>query len=583
MWSACKTQILLFLLAALPVGAFAQNCPDLVNPLAGATNVPVETAITWEPVTGIPGYQIRLGTAPGLSDLGQASVGSATTYTPPLGLPENTEIFVTIVLDFLFQGGTDIVCPSQSFTTEDVTTVPPCTTMTTPMNGATDVSVFTNIFWQYAPTATGYRISIGTTPGGTEIENNLDLGNSLNFNPAAQLPANTTIYVRITPYNENGNAVSCTEFNFTTGDVAPLPGCTTLISPSNGSQNVPLTPFIEWVAVPDATGYRVTIGSSPTSADVLDNATFFTNSTFVLDFESNQTFFIRIVPFNASGEAIGCGQESFSTSLGCGPFLDPNTGELVDFFPDITFTDTVSFCEGPETSQLEAPMGADGYRWVSIDEFGAETIVSEDRFFTVTQTGSYYLEAYNIVSQPSGEVIECPAVFPFTAVSSSIATIDNLRVSDTALGLDVVVEVSGIGDYEYAINNIDGPYQASNVFRAVTPGTNTFYVRDRNGCGIVERTLDQDLTVEGFPKFFTPNGDTVNDFWQFIQPIEGETIVLTSIQIFDRYGKLLKTIQQSSQGWDGLFNGAPMPSGDYWFKAIDDENQTFQGQFSLKR
>ena len=174
------------------------------------------------------------------------------------------------------------------------------------MNGATDVSVFTNIFWQYAPTATGYRISIGTTPGGTEIENNLDLGNSLNFNPAAQLPANTTIYVRITPYNENGNAVSCTEFNFTTGDVAPLPGCTTLISPSNGSQNVPLTPFIEWVAVPDATGYRVTIGSSPTSADVLDNATFFTNSTFVLDFESNQTFFIRIVPFNASGDAIGC-------------------------------------------------------------------------------------------------------------------------------------------------------------------------------------------------------------------------------------------------------------------------------------
>ena len=53
------------------------------------------------------------------------------------------------------------------------------------------------------------------------------------------------------------------------------------------------------------------------------------------------------------------------------------------------------------------------------------------------------------------------------------------------------------------------------------------------------------MTVEGFPKFFTPNGDTVNDFWQFIQPIEGETIVLTSIQIFDRYGKLLKTIQQN--------------------------------------
>ncbi|MEM8763955.1 MAG: T9SS type B sorting domain-containing protein [Bacteroidota bacterium] len=578
-----KNVFILILFLGIAHFAIAQSCPGLVNPVAGAVDVPVGTTITWSPSNNIPGYQIRLGTAPGLSDLGQASVGSATSYTPPLGLPENTEVFVTIVLDFLFQGGSDIVCSSLSFTTEDVTSRPPCTTMNNPQNGNTGVSIFTNISWLYAPTATGYRVSLGTTPGGTEIENNLDVGNILSYNPPGQLPPNTTIYVRIVPYNENGNAVSCTEFNFTTGDIAPLPGCTTLISPMNGSQNVPLTPFIEWQAVPDATGYRVTIGSTPDAADVLDNATFFTNSTFVIDFESNKTFFITIIPFNISGDAVGCGQEAFSTSLGCGPFLDPNTGELNDFFPDITFDGSFSFCEGPVPSQIEAPMGADGYRWFSVNEFGTETLLSEDRFFNLTATGSYILEAYNIVSQPSGEVIECPVVIPFTTVSSALATIDNLLINETALGLDVTVIASGIGDYEYAINDINGPYQDSNLFRAVAPGTNTFYVRDRNGCGIAERILEQDLTVEGFPKFFTPNGDTVNDFWQFIQPVEGETVVLTSIQIFDRYGKLLKTIQQNSQGWDGRLNGSPMPSGDYWFKAINDENQTFQGHFSLKR
>ena len=123
----------------------------------------------------------------------------------------------------------------------------------------------------------------------------------------------------------------------------------------------------------------------------------------------------------------------------------------------------------------------------------------------------------------------------------------------------------------------------SNVFNNVVPGTHVFYVRDKNGCGIAERTFTQDLTVQGFPKFFTPNGDTYNDYWQFIQPKEGEPVVLTSIRIFDRYGKFLKQISQNSLGWDGNLAGRPLPAGDYWFVATDDTNQQYKGHFTLKR
>lgn len=575
-------KLLLIFTVCSGLSVLSQECPNLLSPVNGAVNVPVDTSITWDAVDGIPGYQIRLGLTPGGSEITSASIGSATTYTPPLGLPENTTIYVTIVLDFLFEGGDDIVCESQSFTTQDVTTIPGCTELRTPLNEAEGVSVFTNISWVYAATATGYKITLGTASGSGDIANAIDLGNTLTYNPPVEFPPDTYIYVQITPYNENGDALGCLEFRFKTGAVAPLPGCTSLISPLNGALNVPLTPFIEWVPVAGATGYRITIGTTPDNADVLNAAAFFTTSTFVIDFEPNKTYFVSIVPFNDSGSALSCGQELFSTLLGCGPYLDPTTGETITLNPELDFPSNYSFCENSQPLTLNAPTGADGYRWYRLDQSGNEILLSDNIDITIEENGSYLLEAYNLVAQP-GTTIECPTLLPFEVVSSEVATITNLVIDDTALGLDITVQATGIGNYEYAIDDSNGPYQDSNIFTAITPGSHTLYVRDKNGCGIVAEPFEQDLTVEGFPKFFTPNGDNINDYWQFIQPVAGENIVLQSIRIYDRFGMFLKEISQNSQGWDGNFNGQPLPSGDYWFRAIDNMNKAVQGHFSLKR
>lgn len=572
-------KLLQFLTHCLVLYGFSQDCPNLLRPLNGATDVPVDANITWETIDGIPSYRILLGTSPGASDIQDAIVGSATTYRASQGLPENTEIFVTIILDF-FQGQTDILCGGQSFTTADVTTPPGCTELRTPLDEATDVSVFSNISWDYAPTATSYDVIIGTDPGLGDISNTNVTG--LSFNPPGEFPENTTIYIQIIPRNENGAAANCQEFSFSTRELAPLPGCTFLTQPLNGDIDVPLTPLLEWSPVPGAIGYRVTIGTTPTSADVLDNATFSSNSTFVINFEPNRTFFITIVPFNASGDAIGCRQESFSTLLGCGPFLDPNTGQFITLSPELELQNLFLFCEGVPPETISAPTGADGYRWFKVNETGIDNMLSEGSEVSIYESGNYYLEAYNLVSQP-GSVIECPLILEFEVIFSEVPTIENINIDDNVLGLNFTVSISGSGNYEYAIDDSNGPYQDSNIFRAVTPGTHTIYVRDKNGCGIVEETFEQDLTVEGFPKFFTPNGDNVNDFWQFIQPVEGETIVLTSIEIYDRYGKLLRQINQNSPGWDGTYNGRPLPAGGYWFRAVDDDGDIVQGNFTLKR
>ena len=96
------------------------------------------------------------------------------------------------------------------------------------------------------------------------------------------------------------------------------------------------------------------------------------------------------------------------------------------------------------------------------------------------------------------------------------------------------------------------------------------------------------VLVMDYPLFFTPNNDGLNDTWQ----VAGLSNQLDAkIYIFDRYGKLLKQLSPSSNGWDGTFNGQPLPSSDYWFSLeyrepndlTDTSRKEFRAHFTLKR
>ncbi len=565
--------------------AAAQTCPSpvLTSPLNGASNIPVDADISWNQVPNVPGYIISLGRTPGGTDiLDQKFVGSATTYNPPLGLPENTTIHVTITLFDFQNGNIEIPCESESFTTAPITQAPDCTDLFVPTNGQVDVNPATNIRWGYTPGATEYHLTIGTSPGGGEILLTTNVGNTLTYNPPAEFPPNETIYVRVTPYNLIGAATSCTDFSFTTSEVAALPGCTSLISPLNGATNVPVTPILEWTPVAGVTGYRITVGNSPFTAEVLDNVAFPpVTQTGILELEANRTFFITIVPFNEAGEAIGCETETFSTLQGCGPFFDPMTGDLATLNPVIDFPDVISTCSGDFPLAYTAPDMADGYRWYRIDSNGNETVISDTSEVSFTAPGSYRYEAYTLIPQ-SGN-LECPASQVFEVVSSEAPLITEVRVTEQANGIRIEVNASGNGDYEYAIDQVDGPYQDSNIFTNIPYGTHTLYVRDRNGCGVAEEQIVQDLTLEGFPKFFSPNGDGINDYWQYIPPEFAGDITLVRIEIYNRYGQFLVQIDPDSRGWDGTINGSRLPEADYWYRALSSTNKELIGHFSLTR
>ncbi|NND63606.1 MAG: T9SS type B sorting domain-containing protein [Flavobacteriaceae bacterium] len=558
----------------------AQECPNPDMPGAGQNNVPVETMISWEEVTGITGYIISIGTTFGGDDIiNEQPTGSDPFFSPPLGLPESTEIFVTITLFFFDQP--DIICESYSFFTENVTTPPACTAVSSPPDMAVDVNVGTNIVWDYAPKAIGYRITIGTAPGLGDIENNLDVGNTLSYDPPTDFPPGTTIYVEVNPYNENGNATNCAEQSFTTGEIGDPPACTMLKSPLDGEPNVPLTPLIEWFPAPGATGYRLYVGTSPFNNDVLDGVVFTATSTFVIDFDPNTTYWIRIVPFNKAGEAQGCPQESFSTILGCGPFIDPDTGELIDLNPEINFPEVVGICENNIPTRISTEDTAEGFRWYFINQFGEEVLISEEAFVDISETGFYVYEAYNTIDS-KGESIECISSQEFEVRLSSKAVIEEIQIGQVADLFYIDVEVSGLGDYEFSIESSDGPYQDFSIFNALTIGNYTLYVRDKNGCGITEKDFRIAKPPTGFPPYFSPNGDGFNDFWQYVKP-DDNPILVKSIFIYDRFGKLLANFGRASRGWDGMYNNNPMPSGGYWFKATTRDNRVIKGYFSLVR
>ena len=82
-----------------------------------------------------------------------------------------------------------------------------------------------------------------------------------------------------------------------------------------------------------------------------------------------------------------------------------------------------------------------------------------------------------------------------------------------------------------------------------------------------------------FPEFFTPNGDGFNDGWG---PLTDKTRNIKAVEIYDRYGKLLKKLAPE-ETWDGIYNGNHMPVDDYWFTAITSKNDILKGHFSLLR
>lgn len=192
-----------------------------------------------------------------------------------------------------------------------------------------------------------------------------------------------------------------------------------------------------------------------------------------------------------------------------------------------------------------------------------------DPTLEVNTEGIYTVEVINSFG--------CSRIRTIKVIASDIARIESIDIVDLSNTNTVTVNVTGLGSYEYSLDAPSGPFQDSNFFDNVSPGIHELSVNDANGCGTESRTI----VVVGAPKFFTPNNDSYNDYWN-VKGLDS-TNANSIIYIFDRYGKLIKQLDPLSKGWDGTFNGNLMPTDDYWYTLKLEDGREAKGHFTLKR
>ncbi len=221
---------------------------------------------------------------------------------------------------------------------------PPCTSLTDPVAGSINVDINADLFWSSATGANGYYLTVGTTPGGFNILNNLDVGLVTTYDPGT-FPFVSPIYVKIVPYNDLGPAIGCQEQSFVTEPNLP-PACTNLTNPANGTTNVSLSAVLHWAhSVGNQTGYKLTIGTTPNGGQIANqlnvgNVNFYDPPGLL---PHTTTIYVKITPYSTGGDVPGCSTESFTTlvpipgdfcsnpiSLPCGASLTGNTTQALD-------------------------------------------------------------------------------------------------------------------------------------------------------------------------------------------------------------------------------------------------------------
>ena len=211
---------------------------------------------------------------------------------------------------------------------------------------------------------------------------------------------------------------------------------------------------------------------------------------------------------------------------------------VVNPLPEFTVDDTTIVCLNlpPIPIGVTSAEAEYTYTWTHTDLSGNNSPFpsTEDTIF-IGVGGTYYVTA------TTTDGTNCSRTLSIEVEESEIAavTLDDITVQDLTSDNNNTITIDtanlGIGDYEFAIDDPNGPYQNDPFFENVRPGIHTIYIRDRNDCGIAQI----DVSVIGYKKFFTPNGDGIHDNWKILGIREdfNQTVEFTSLIDMENYLK----------------------------------------------
>ncbi|MBM1104737.1 BspA family leucine-rich repeat surface protein [Aurantibacter crassamenti] len=366
-----------------------------------------------------------------------------------------------------------------------------CVTLANPVNGASNVPINTGIEWNDNPGACGYKISVGTSSGATDIVNNEDVGEVSIYNFAADLPSNQEIFVTITPYFDDGDFTGCTEESFTTNAAAVAPDCTSLNTPSDGDTEVSTAvPSITWNPANGADTYQISISSTSGNNDMaltdIGNAL---THTFATPFQNDDVVTVTIIPRNSVGDAIGpCTSESFTIGSAAPsvsrPFITTwetttaNETITIPTSPFSTYDYTIDWGDGIiDTSvagDITHTFNTPGIQTISITGAFPQihfngTAVDRDKIVTIEQWGDIEWQALTQAFKGCSNLnitnpaIDTPDLSNVTDISEAFADATSFNGDITQWNVSTVTNMVSLFQRASVFNQDIGDWDVSNV------------------------------------------------------------------------------------------------------------------------
>ncbi len=275
---------------------------------------------------------------------------------------------------------------------------------------------------------------------------------------------------------------------------------------------------------------------------------------------------------------------------------DANFQVIINSLPDFIVTTPQILClnNAPLKIYVENPIDVYTYVWtdengniISMNDNADVNTAGKYKVIATTTNGTMCTREETIVIIESNPAVLENSFITIVDEGNNIGSKNNLSIS-----IDTINNDLGPGDYQFSILNTEDDtrtpfvgFQDEPLFENLEGGIYQIIVNDKNGCTPDETLL---VSVIQFPKFFTPNEDGDNDFW-VVKGANKDFYPNSSINIFNRYGKLVAQLEVDDQGWNGTYNGKTLSSDDYWYNITlipaDDTKSSINktGNFSLIR
>ncbi|WP_220660191.1 fibronectin type III domain-containing protein, partial [Gillisia mitskevichiae] len=240
------------------------DAPTLVSPLDTATDVALNTSLTWNAVSEVDSYTLEVATDIAFANIIDTQTDLTSTNATPNNLANNTNYFWRV---FALNAGGSSESVIWSFTT--VPAIADAPTLVSPLNTATDVALDASLTWNAVSEVDSYTLEVATDIAFANIiDTQTDLTSTTTI--PNNLANNTNYFWRVFALNAGGSSESAI-WSFTT--VPAIADAPTLVSPLDSATDVALNSSLTWNAVSEVDSYTLEVATDIAFANIIDTQT----------------------------------------------------------------------------------------------------------------------------------------------------------------------------------------------------------------------------------------------------------------------------------------------------------------------